>query len=69
MPWIALGTLAVISNDEGDHLQVTLMLLTPFNALLQWCGAHTTRTRVRLPGLKRWSRIFFPKLFLDCLGY
>ena len=31
-PWIAPGTLVVISNDEWDHLQPISMQSSPFNA-------------------------------------
>ena len=71
MPWIALGTLVVINNDEGDHLQAKSVQSTPFNAPLKWCSAHNARARVGLwvtCGSKSGQQRVFPKLFADHLG-
>ena len=37
MPWIALGTLVIINNDEGDLFQPFFAQSTPCNAW--WSGA------------------------------
>ena len=50
MPCVALGTLVMISNGEGDHLQPICAQSTPFNALLEWCNVHSTHARVGLWG-------------------
>ena len=49
-PWIALGTLVVINNDEWDHFEAFSTLSSPFNAPF-WrnrvvFSAHGARARV-----------------------
>ena len=41
MAWIALGTLVVINNDEGDHLQAIFVPSTTVNALVVLCAQCT----------------------------
>ena len=43
IPWIALGTLVVINNDEGDHLQAISAQSTTFNAPLEWGVAQSKK--------------------------
>ena len=49
-PWIVLGTLVVINNDEGDPFQLMYAQSTPFNAPLEWWSAHIAHARVGLQG-------------------
>ena len=72
-PWIALGGLVVIKNDEGDHLKAISAQSTPFNTTLEWCDAHTTRAPTRLGSrghllVQKWSRMRFSKVVPRLLG-
>ena len=65
MPWIALGILVVMYNDEGDHLQAISAQSTTFNARLEWCNEHSAHARVALWGhlwVPKWPKMFFSKI-------
>ena len=71
MPWIALGTLVVTNNDEGEHLQTISAQSTRFNAPMEWCSAHSAIARVGLRGhrwVQKWSAMIFSKVVIKPLG-
>ena len=64
MPWIALGTVVMIQNDEGDHLQPNYAQPTPFNAPSVRCKVQSVHSRVGLWGSPVGPKVIFPEIVL-----
>ena len=67
MPWIVLGTLVVINNDEGDHWQAISTHSTPFDAPLELCSAHGAHAREgRVTGSTMGPKVVNNEFFQSC---
>ena len=70
MPWIALGTLVMINNDEGDYFQ-PIFAQSTHPSMPYWSGATPSVIGSgygRPRWVQKWSKMIFEKIVHRLLG-